>query len=149
MLTWIIEHVLLVLPTWVWFLFAGIGAVVYFFSGFISVIPPFIPYAKFVKAAGGIMLLIGVYLCGGDGVDATWQHKIQEMQDKVTQAEKISKDANDQLKKATQRKVKIIHDRQIVVQEKIIKDSAKMDAACIVDPVVIEDLNLAAGGNKK
>jgi hypothetical protein len=149
MLIWIIEHVLLVLPTWFWFLISGTGAIIYFFSNFISMLPLFAPYTKFVKAAGGIMLLIGVYLCGGDGVNATWQHKIQEMQDKVTQAEKISKDANDQLKKATQGKVKIIHDRQIVVQEKIIKDSAKMDAACIVDPVVIEDLNLAAGGKKK
>jgi len=43
----------------------------------------------------------------------------------------------------------VIYERQIIVQEKIAKDSEKMDAVCQIDPVAIEDLNLAAGGKKK
>jgi hypothetical protein len=149
MITWIIEHLLLAFPAWFWFAFAVIGATIYFFSDFVSAIPPFVPYAKFVKAGGGIMLLAGVYLSGGAKVTDAWQQQVTEMQHKVATAEQASADANAQIQTLAQAKVKIIHDRQIIVQKKIIKDSEKMDASCVIDPVVIEDLNLAAGGKKK
>ena len=149
MLTWIIEHTLLLLPTWFWFVVAGVGAVIYFFSGFIAAIPTLIPYARFVKLAGGITLLAGVYLTGGAGVTTLWQESVKEMQAKVDKAEEESRNANDQIKTVVQEKVKVIHDTQIIVQEKIKQDAAKMDAECKVDPIVISDLNQAIGGKKK
>jgi len=148
-MTWIIEHTLLLLPTGFWFAFAVIGATIYFFSDFVSAIPPFVPYAKFVKAGGGIMLLAGVYLSGGAGITAEWQRQVTEMQQQVAIAEKSSKDANELIRTMLQEKTKVIYERQIIVQEKIAKDSEKMDAVCQIDPVAIEDLNLAAGGKKK
>lgn len=149
MLTWIIEHTLLLLPAGFWIAVAGAGAAVYFFSGFVSALSPFLPYARFVKAAGGIMLLTGVYLSGGAGVTAEWQRQVKEMQSRIAIAEQATADANQQIQAMLHEKTKVIYDRQIVVQEKIVRDSAKMDAACTVDPVVIEDLNLAAGGKRK
>jgi hypothetical protein len=149
MMAWIIEHTLLLLPTGFWFAFAVIGATIYFFSDFVSAIPPFVPYAKFVKAGGGIMLLAGVYLSGGAGITAEWQRQVTEMQQQVAVAEKSSKDANELIRTMLQEKTKVIYERQIIVQEKIAKDSEKMDAVCQIDPVAIEDLNLAAGGKKK
>jgi hypothetical protein len=149
MLTWIIEHLLLAFPAWFWFVFATVGAVVYFFSDVAYMLVPLVPYTKFVKATGGVMILIGVYLYGGAKVTDAWQQQVTEMQHKVATAEQASADANAQIQTLAQTKVKIIHDRQIIVQKKIIKDSEKMDASCVIDPVVIEDLNLAAGGKKK
>jgi hypothetical protein len=148
MLTWIIEHVLLALPAWVWYAVSGIGAVIYFLSGIISAFLPTAPYAGIVKIIGGILLLAGVYLIGGAGVTALWQSEIKEMQNKVTQAEQKSATANSQLQTLIKEKTKVIYDTQIMVQEKIVKDSEKMDSIVIIDPVVIEDLNLAAGGKK-
>ena len=148
-MAWIIEHTLLLLPTGFWFAVAVIGATIYFFSDFVSAIPPFVPYAKFVKAGGGIMLLAGVYLSGGAGITAEWQRQVTEMQQQVAVAEKSSKDANELIRTMLQEKTKVIYERQIIVQEKIAKDSEKMDAVCQIDPVAIEDLNLAAGGKKK
>ena len=148
-MAWIIEHTLLLLPTGFWFAVAVIGATIYFFSDFVSAIPPFVPYAKFVKAGGGIMLLAGVYLSGGAGITAEWQRQVTEMQQQVAIAEKSSKDANELIRTMLQEKTKVIYERQIIVQEKIAKDSEKMDAVCQIDPVAIEDLNLAAGGKKK
>lgn len=149
MLTWIIEHTVLLLPAGFWAAFAGAGAIVYFFSGFVSALSPFLPYARFVKAAGGIMLLTGVYLSGGAGVTAEWQRQVNEMQIRIAIAERATADANEQIQAMTQQKTKVIYDQQSMVQGKITKDSAKMNAACTVDPVVIEDLNLAAGGKRK
>jgi len=148
-MAWIIEHTLLLLPTGFWFAVAVIGATIYFFSDFVSAIPPFVPYAKFVKAGGGIMLLAGVYLSGVAGITAEWQRQVTEMQQQVAVAEKSSKDANELIRTMLQEKTKVIYERQIIVQEKIAKDSEKMDAVCQIDPVAIEDLNLAAGGKKK
>jgi hypothetical protein len=151
MLTWIIEHILLLLPTWFWFAVAGAGAVLYFFSSFIQAIP--FAQAKLagvsVKYIGFALLLGGIYLSGGAGVTALWKEQVKEMQDKVAKAEAESAEANSKIKTVIKEKIKVIHDTQIVVQEKIKQDAAKMDATCVVDPVVIEDLNQAAGGKKK
>jgi hypothetical protein len=151
MFTWLLEHTLLLLPTWFWFIVAGAGAVLYFFSSFIQAIP--FAQAKLaglsVKYIGFALLLGGIYLSGGAGVTALWQAQVDDMKAKVEKAEQASADANTQIKTVIQEKTKVIRDTQIIVQEKIVKDAAKMDATCIVDPVAIEDLNLAAGGKKK
>jgi hypothetical protein len=151
MLTWIIEHTLLLLPTWFWFVISGVGAVLYFFSGFIQAIP--FAQAKLagysIKYIGLALLLGGIYLTGGAGVTALWKAEVKEMEAKVAKAEQESATANTQIQTVIQEKTKVIHDTQIIVQEKIVKDAAKMDATCVVDPIAIEDLNLAAGGKKK
>ena len=151
MLTWIIEHTLLLLPTWFWFVISGVGGVLYFFSGFIQAIP--FSQAKLagisVKYIGLALLLGGVYLTGGAGVTALWKAEVKEMEAKVAKAEQESATANTQIQTVIQEKTKVIHDTQIIVQEKIVKDAAKIDATCVVDPIAIEDLNLAAGGKKK
>jgi len=149
MITWIVEHILLVFPSWFWIVFSGVGAIIYFFSDSISLIPAVVPYSKFAKAIGGIMLLVGVYLDGGAGVTATWKQEVKEMQAKVARAEQESSTANTEVQTVFKEKTKVIHDVQVVIQEKIGKDSGKMDANCVLDPVVIEDLNLAAKGKKK
>ena len=151
MFTWLIEHTLLLLPTWFWFVVAGVGAVLYFFSSFIQAIP--FAQAKLaglsVKYIGFGLLLGGIYLSGGAGVTALWQSQVNEMKDKVAKAEQASADANQKLDDTVKSKTKVIRDTQIVIQEKIVKDAAKMDATCTVDSVAIDDLNLAAGGKKK
>jgi hypothetical protein len=151
MFTWLIEHTLLLLPTWFWFVVAGVGAVLYFFSSFIQAIP--FAQAKLaglsVKYIGLGLLLGGIYLSGGAGVTALWQSQVNEMKDKVAKAEQASADANQKLDDTVKSKTKVIRDTQIVIQEKIVKDAAKMDATCTVDSVAIDDLNLAAGGKKK
>lgn len=148
MLTWIIEHTLLLLPTWVWYAVSGVGAVIYFLSGVLSKFLPVSPYAGIVKIVGGVLLLSGVYLTGGAGVTDLWQSQVDDMKNKVAKAKQESAKANTQIQTVIQEKTKVIYDTQIMVQEKIVKDAAKMDESCVVDPVAIKDLNLAAGGKK-
>ena len=96
MFTWLVEHTLLLLPTWFWFVVSGVGAVLYFFSSFIQAIP--FAQAKLagmsIKYIGLALLLGGVYLTGGAGVTALWTSEVSEMQDKIAIAEAKSKEVN-------------------------------------------------------
>lgn len=146
MFTWLIEHTLLLLPTWIWFAVACVGAGLYFFSGFIQAIP--FAQAKLagssIKYFGLALLLGGVYLTGGAGVTSIWQQQIKEANAKVEAAEAKSKETNVVIQKQYVDRVKTIKEIQVQVQEKIIKDSAKIDADCKVAPEAIADLNAAA-----
>ena len=150
MLTWLIEHTLLLLPTWFWFIVSGAGAVLYFFSSFIQAIP--FAQAKLaglsVKYIGLTLLLGGIYLSGGAGVTALWKAEVKEMQDKIAVAEAKSATVNTQIETKVVEKVKLIHDTQVVVQDRIVKEAAQMDAECKVDASAISILNQAAGGKK-
>jgi len=146
MFTWLIEHTLLLLPTWVWFAVAGSGAVLYFFSGFIQAIP--FAQAKLagysIKYIGLALLLGGVYLTGGAGVTALWQQEIVEANAKIEAAEAKSKETNIVIQKQFVDRVKTVREVQLQVQEKIVRDTQIIDAECKVAPEAIEDLNAAA-----
>ena len=151
MFGWIIQHIIGNIPVWVWTFVAGGGAGAYFLSGFVNKLPW--PQAKMlamlVKYIGLAVFTAGVFMCGGAGVTAVYQDAVKEMENKIKIAEAKSEQANDHIKEVVQEKVKVIHDTQVIVQEKIKEDAAKMDAECKIDPVVITDLNQAAGGKKK
>jgi hypothetical protein len=144
--TWLIEHTLLLLPTWFWFVVAGAGAVLYFFSGFIQAIP--FAQARLagmsIKYIGLALLLGGIYLTGGAGVTALWQQEIKEANAKIEAAETKSKETNLVIQKEYIDRIKTIKEVEVQVQEKIIEDSAKIDAECKIAPEAIEDLNAAA-----
>jgi hypothetical protein len=145
-LTWLIEHTLLLLPTWFWFVVSGAGAGLYFFSGVIQAIP--FAQAKLagvsIKYIGLALLLGGVYLTGGAGVTALWQQEIKEANAKIEAAEAKSKETNIIIQKEFVDRVKTIKELQVQVQEKIIKDAQIIDAECKVAPEAIADINAAA-----
>jgi hypothetical protein len=70
------------------------------------------------------------------------------MQDKIAVAEAKSATVNTQIETKVVEKVKLIHDTQVVVQDRIVKEAAQMDAECKVDASAISILNQAAGGKK-
>ena len=146
MFTWLIEHTLLLLPTWFWFVVSGAGAVLYFFSSFIQAIP--FAQAKLaglsVKYIGLALLLGGVYLTGGAGVTALWQAEVKEANAKIEAAEAKSKETNIVIQKEFVDRVKTVKEVQVQVQEKIVRDTQIIDAECKVAPEAIEDLNAAA-----
>jgi hypothetical protein len=151
MLTWLIEHTLLLLPTWFWFVVAGAGAILYFFSGVIQAIP--FAQARLagysIKYIGLALLLGGVYLTGGAGVTALWQADIKEANAKIQAAEAKSKETNIVIQKEYVDRIQTVKQVEIQIQEKIVKDAAKIDAECKVAPEAIADLNVAATGSKK
>lgn len=102
---------------------------------------------------GVILLVAGAYFYGGHGVNAMWQARVKELEDKVKIAEAKSQEKNIEIKTVYVDKVKYIDRVRTVVQEKIKQDAAKIDAQCVVAPEAIADLNEAAemkpAGEKK
>jgi hypothetical protein len=146
MLTWLIEHTLLLLPTWFWFVVAGVGAGMYFFSGIIQAIP--FAQARLagvsIKYIGLALLLGGVYLTGGAGVTALWKAEADALKSKIAISEQQSKEANTKLDSVLKSKNKVIKEVQIVIKERIKEVEKKIDAQCVVAPEAISILNDAA-----
>jgi hypothetical protein len=146
MLTWVIEHTLLLLPTWFWFVVSGVGAGLYFFSGFIQAIP--FAQAKLagysIKYIGLALLLGGIYLTGGAGVTALWKAEAEALKAKVAVSEEKSKEANSKLDSALKEKNKVVKEVQVVIKERIKEVETKIDAQCVIAPEAISILNDAA-----
>jgi hypothetical protein len=132
-------------------LIAGIiGTVVAFFFGFfIRFIPWIIPYRMLLQIVALILLIAGVYFKGGVGVEMAWRSKVAELEAKVAISEQKSKEANTQIQTVYVDRVKVVKEKQIVIQEKLKTVEVKIDANCKVVPEAIHILNDAAVGVKK
>ena len=139
MFIWLIDHVIANIPSWIWAAVAGAGAAAYFLSNFVPK-----PYSLIIKLVGVIVLLGSVFMCGGSGVTAILKSQLAELEAKVAVSEQQSKDANTALSNALKDKKNNNKQVQVIIQERIVHDAAKMDATCKVDPVAITDLNDAA-----
>ena len=148
MFGWLVLHIIGIVPFWVWLTVACAGGVGYFFFGIITMIPFLMPYREPIKIACIVICLGGTFMCGGDGVTTIWQAQIKEANARVAAAESKSKETNTIIETQYKDKVKTVKEVQIVVQDRIVKEAAQMDAECKVDADAISILNQAAGGKK-
>ena len=144
MFGWLVEHIIGIVPFWVWLTVACAGGVGYFFSGIITMIPFLMPYREPIKIACIVICLGGTFMCGGDGVTTIWQAQIKEANAQIEAAEAKSKDANNKLAQVRQEKAKVRTEYITTVKERIVKDTQIIDAECKVAPEAIKDLNEAA-----
>ena len=78
-----------------------------------------------------------------------WRAKVAELESKVAIAEQKSKEANTQIQTVYVDRVKVVKEKQIVVQEKIKTVEVKIDSQCKITADTIDILNDAAAGVKK
>lgn len=126
---------------------AGVG--LYIASFFLNLLPPAIPYREPVRILGTLIAVAGVYFYGGYSTEMAWRDKVSQLETKVTQSEAESKEANTKIKTVYVDRVKVIKDKQIVIEKQIVEVAAKMDAKCEVIPEALDILNDAAKGVKK
>jgi hypothetical protein len=127
----------------------GLGAVIYILSYFTVFVPPLVPAKEAIRIIGTLIIVAGVFFYGSYDTEMTWRNRVAEAEAKIARAEAESKRINAKLKSALAGKVRVIHDTQVVFRDRVRQDAAKIDAECKLDPIVIEDLNQAAGGKKK
>ena len=130
MFTFIVNHFLGNIPTWVWPFMAGGGLAVYFMAGIAGHVPPLKTYAMIAKPVAFIVFVIGVFCYGGAGVIAIQQAELLEAQHKVELADQASKAATDKLKDALAANAHLVKGRGYGVSQIIAKDTAKIDADC-------------------
>jgi hypothetical protein len=126
---------------------AGVG--LYIASFFLNLLPPAIPYREPVRILGTLIAVAGVYFYGGYSTEMAWRDKVSQLETKVAQSEAESKEANTKIKTVYVDRVKVIKDKQIVIEKQIVEVAAKMDAKCEVIPEALDILNNAAKGVKK
>ena len=132
-------------------LIAGIvGFAASFFFGYVvRWLPAIAPYHLLIQVVSIVLLVSGVYFKGGYSVEMAWRERVAELEAKVAVAEQKSKEANTQIQTVYVDRVKVVKEKQIVIQEKLKTVEVKIDANCKVVPEAIDIVNEAAVGVKK
>lgn len=125
-------------------LLTGLGSVL--LGYFLNILPLYTlkPYRTILQVLGIILLVAGVYFKGGLGVEMEWREKVRVAEEKVADAERRADEANAKIQTKVVEKIKIVKEKEIVVQEKIKEVERTVDAQCNVLPEAIDILNEAA-----
>jgi uncharacterized iron-regulated membrane protein len=144
MFGWLIQQVLGNLPSWIWPALAGGSFVINLLSGILSHLPQFKPWHLFIKPLSWVGILVGVFMFGGAGVTAIYKAQLQEAQKEIAVAQQKSSDANTSIKTKVVTRTQVIHDKQIVYQDRIKEVTKTIDADCKFDKDASKILNDAA-----
>jgi hypothetical protein len=106
----------------------------------------FIPalYAMPVKILAIVLLAASLWLEGANYNQQVWMDRVAELEAKVKIAEEKSAQVNTQIEYKFIDKVKVVHDTQVVIQERIREVEKIIDAKCEVPREAIDLLNQAA-----
>jgi hypothetical protein len=106
---------------------------------------PFVgSYGKLAKLIGIPLLVVGIFLEGGLVTEMKWRAQVAELEIKIKESEVKSTVANETIRTVIKEKVKVVKEVQVVIQERIVRETAKIDAECKVAPEAITILNDAA-----
>lgn len=146
---WQIEWMLQLIPDniFVWItavLFFG-GILAYILSKLVSIIP-FVGRYKIALELGSIAaMIVGAYFfCG-----VVYREQVAELKEQVRISEQKSRDANVRLDQVIKDKSKVVREKQIVIQERIVRDTVKIDAECRVPREAVDILNESAKTPKR
>jgi hypothetical protein len=129
---------------WLTYLILIIGFGLYVASKLVLWVPLIRQYKLPAELIGVILLVVGSYVIGGRHHDDRLKERIKELESKVAISEQQSKDANAKLDTVIKEKTKVIKEVQVVIKDRIVQNSQKIDAICKVDDVAIGILNDAA-----
>jgi len=135
-LAWIINTILIT---------GIIGFVASFFFGYVvRWLPAIAPYHLLIQVVSIVLLVSGVYFKGGYSVEMAWRERVAELEAKIAISEQQSKEVNEKIVTVYKDRVKVVKEKQIVVQEKIKTVEVMIDSVCKVTPESIDILNDAA-----
>ena len=107
-------------------------------------IPFYGNYIRFLKPAGIVLLVLGVWLRGGYDTEMRWRAKVEEAQAKIAKAEEESQQINVKLDQERKKKAIVRKEYITTVKERIVKETQVIDAECKVAPEAVSILNDAA-----
>jgi uncharacterized membrane protein YraQ (UPF0718 family) len=129
------------------------GAIGTFFTFFIlhrvvRWFPAIAPYHLILQIISIILLVAGVYLKGGYGVEMEWREKLRVAEERARAAEEQAKVVNEKVVTVYKDKIKVVTDTKFVIQEKIKEVEKIIDKECKVAPEAV-DIHNAAAKNRK
>jgi hypothetical protein len=136
------------LPDFVFYLIllAGLAGIA---ASFVLKFIPFVAQYRIpIQWAAGIMTAFGLYMVGAISDNNAWLARVADLEKQVAVAEAKSQATNTVIQTEYKDRIKTVKEVQVVLQDRIVKEAAKMDAECKVGPEAISILNQAAGGKK-
>jgi hypothetical protein len=116
---WILHFLPDGLILWVTNILLGTGILAVLASLVVHKIPVLWRYQLPVKVAAIVLLVAGVYLRGGYGVEMAWRERVHEMELQVAQYEELTDDLNKKLAAAEKNKITYIQGRVEIVKQYI------------------------------
>jgi hypothetical protein len=107
-------------------------------------VPAIAPYHLILQIISIVLLVAGVYLRGGYGVEMMWRDRAAELEAKVKVSEELAKEANAQVVVEYRDRVRTVTQTKIVIQEKIKEAEQVIDSTCKVAPEAVVLHNEAA-----
>lgn len=129
---------------WITYGLIAAGFALYVASKLVSWIPLMGQYKLPVELIGIVVLLSGVYLFGGYGVEMSWRDKVRQLEEQIKAAEEKSAQVNTVIKEKIVYKTKVIKEKEVQYIDRIKEVEKIIDAKCEVDPAAIDILNQAA-----
>lgn len=132
------------LPFWVFHLITLIGAVGWLISVVMKMIPFVLQYRIPIQVVSSALLVFGIYSEGGLSNQEMWEARVKEMEHRAEIAELKANEATNRVEYKFIDKVKVVHDVQVVVKEKLKEVATIIDSQCKLTPEAIELMNAAA-----
>ena len=110
--------------------------------------PAIAPYHLILQIISIVLLIGGVYLKGGYGVEMEWREKLRVAEERARLAEEQAKIVNEVVVTKYKDRVKTVKEQVVVYQDKIKEVEKIINQECKVAPEVI-DIHNAAAKNKK
>jgi uncharacterized membrane protein YraQ (UPF0718 family) len=110
--------------------------------------PAIAPYHLILQIISIVLLVAGVYLKGGYGVEMEWREKLRIAEERARAAEEQAKIVNEVVVTKYKDRVKTVKEQVVVYQDKIKEVEKIINQECKIAPEVI-DIHNTAAKNKK
>jgi uncharacterized coiled-coil protein SlyX len=128
-------------------LIAGVGVTLVAF--FLKIIPFVNIYRLPLQILGVVLLVIGVYLRGGYGVEMEWRERVRALEAQIAVSEQKSAELNQQLAQEIEKKRAARRELSAAVQKNITENREAINAECKLNPAAVDAYNQAVRGGKK
>ena len=149
-LSWLPDSILLYVINTV-LLVGAVGSFLSFFllHRILNKFPALAPYHLLMQIVSAVLLVAGIYLKGGYGVEMSWREKVREAEAKVAVVEEQSREINRQLEEERKKKQQVKIEYYATVKTQIKEVEKQINADCKLDPKVNELINKAATNPEK
>ncbi len=141
LLIWIVNAILIGGAIGTFFTFFILHRVVRWF-------PAIAPYHLILQIVSIVLLVAGVYLKGGYGVEMEWREKLRVAEERARAAEEQAKVVNEKIVVQYKDRVKTVKEQVVVYQDRIKEVEKLIDKECKVAPEAVDIHNDAAKNRK-
>lgn len=141
---WQILWMLSIVPDWIYTAILILGVAGILVSKFLRFIPVVSAYGPAIRIISMILFVVGVWFNGSITSDNKWRAKVADLEARVAEAERRADEANSKIEIQYVDRVRVVKEKEYIIQSQIREYSGDLDANCVVSPRARDILNQAA-----